>query len=131
MPTKVSQQANLKLFKNRPFIWHLWDGRKDGLHALVNYHLLDNAALQKLTYSYLGNWIRQQDADAKAESDALLALQEWALGHYPANHRFTAGDICELHRRWLGDIYVWAGEYRTVNLEKGASILPLPYPSVA
>ncbi|MCG6941958.1 MAG: BREX-1 system adenine-specific DNA-methyltransferase PglX [Thiohalocapsa sp.] len=60
-------EQHCKLFKNRPFIWHLWDGRKDGFHALVNYHRLDNANLQKLCYSYLGDWIRQQDADAKAD----------------------------------------------------------------
>jgi len=60
-------EQHCKLFKNRPFVWHIWDGRKDGFHALVNYHRLDHAALQKLTYSYLGDWIRQQDADAKAD----------------------------------------------------------------
>ncbi|MBZ4194011.1 MAG: N-6 DNA methylase [Candidatus Contendobacter sp.] len=56
-----------KLFHDRPFIWHLWDGRPDGFHALVNYHTLDHATLQKLTYSYLGNWIQQQAEDAKAD----------------------------------------------------------------
>lgn len=60
-------EQHYKLFKSRPFVWHIWDGRKDGFHALVNYHRLDHAALQKLTYSYLGDWIRQQDADAKAD----------------------------------------------------------------
>ncbi len=60
-------EQHCKLFQNRPFIWHIWDGRKDGFHALVNYHRLDHATLQKLTYSYLGDWIRQQDADAKAD----------------------------------------------------------------
>jgi hypothetical protein len=55
------------MFHHRPFIWHIWDGRKDGFHALVNYHRLDNATLQKLTYSYLGDWIRQQEQDAKAD----------------------------------------------------------------
>ncbi|QVL48951.1 MAG: SAM-dependent DNA methyltransferase [Thiocapsa sp.] len=60
-------EQHCKLFHNRPFIWHLWDGRKDGFHALVNYHRLDRANLEKLTYSYLGDWIRQQDADAKAD----------------------------------------------------------------
>ena len=25
------------LFHNRPFVWHVWDGRPDGFHALVNY----------------------------------------------------------------------------------------------
>jgi len=30
-----------RLFQHRPFIWHIWDGRKrDGFHALVNYHRL-------------------------------------------------------------------------------------------
>jgi len=52
---------------DRPFIWHLWDGRPDGFHALVNYHKLDHATLQKLTYSYLGNWIQQQAEDTKAD----------------------------------------------------------------
>ena len=45
-------EQHSKLFHHRPFVWHIWDGRKDGFHALVNYHQLDHAALQKLTYSY-------------------------------------------------------------------------------
>ena len=55
----------------------------------------------------------------QAESDALRAVQDWALGRFSADHRFAAADICDLHRRWLGGIYAWAGEYRTVNLAKG------------
>ncbi len=34
--------------------------------------------------------------------------------------RFTAGDICGAHKLWLGGIYSWAGQYRGVNLTKGA-----------
>lgn len=49
-----------KLFQNRPFIWHIWDGLKDGFSALVNYHRLDYKALETLTYTYLGDWITQQ-----------------------------------------------------------------------
>ena len=60
-------EQHTKLFHDRPFIWHLWDGRPDGFHAFVNYHRLDHATLQKLTYSYLGNWIQQQADDAKAD----------------------------------------------------------------
>jgi hypothetical protein len=60
-------EQHAKLFQDRPFIWHIWDGRSDGFHALVNYHKLDHATLQKLTYSYLGNWIQQQADDAKAD----------------------------------------------------------------
>ncbi|MCF6289519.1 MAG: BREX-1 system adenine-specific DNA-methyltransferase PglX [Desulfobacterales bacterium] len=57
-------EAHCKLFKHRPFIWHIWDGRKrDGFHALVNYHQLAKGSgkgrqlLEKLTYGYLGDWI--------------------------------------------------------------------------
>ena len=60
-------EQHCNLFHNRPFVWQLWDGRKDGFHALVNYHRLDHANLQKLTYSYLGDWIRQQESDARAD----------------------------------------------------------------
>jgi len=49
-----------KLFHQRPFIWHIWDGRKDGFAALVNYHRFDAANLDKLIYTYLGDWIRTQ-----------------------------------------------------------------------
>ena len=51
-----------KLFLQRPFIWHIWDGRRDGFSALVNYHLLDIANLDRLIYTYLGEWIRTQNA---------------------------------------------------------------------
>jgi len=60
-------EQHCTLFHQRSFLWHIWDGRKDGFAAVVNYHRLDNAALQKLTYTTLGNWIQNQDADAKAD----------------------------------------------------------------
>lgn len=66
-----------KLFHNRPFIWHIWDGRKDGFSALVNYHKLDRPALEKLTYTYLGAWITRQrgerDAGVPAADGRLVA----------------------------------------------------------
>ncbi|WP_240193363.1 Eco57I restriction-modification methylase domain-containing protein [Desulfobulbus alkaliphilus] len=63
------------LFHHRPFIWHIWDGHKSGFSALVNYHKLTHANLEKLTYAYLGDWLRRQQAavDAgEAGSDARL-----------------------------------------------------------
>ena len=62
-------------FHHRPFIWHVWDGLKDGFSALVNYHKLTHANLEKLTFAYLGDWIRRQQAAVAAEeagSDAKL-----------------------------------------------------------
>ena len=54
-----------KVFQNRPFIWHIWDGRPDGFSALVNYHQLNYENLSKLIYTYLGDWIRMCDAGRK------------------------------------------------------------------
>ena len=55
-----------------------WDGRKrDGFHALVNYHKLAEGGgkgrrlLESLTHSYLGDWIRrQQDGVKRGEGGA-------------------------------------------------------------
>lgn len=52
-----------KLFQNRPFIWHVWDGLRDGFSALVNYHELDHKNLETLIYTYLGDWISRQKRD--------------------------------------------------------------------
>ena len=53
-----------KLFQHRPFIWHIWDGLRDGFAALVNYHKLDYKNLETLIYTYLGDWISRQKRDA-------------------------------------------------------------------
>lgn len=55
----------------------------------------------------------------EAESHALVAAQRAALEIYGPSHRFTPADIRRLHRMWLGSIYPWAGNYRTVNIGKG------------
>ena len=52
------------LFGNRPFVWHIWDGLRDGFAALVNYHKLDYKTLEALIYTYLGDWISRQKRDA-------------------------------------------------------------------
>ena len=82
--------AHCELFNHRPFVWHIWDGRRrDGFHVLVNYHKLvegdgrGRRLLETLTYSYLGDWIaRQQDGVKRGEGGAegrlvsALALQQ-------------------------------------------------------
>jgi hypothetical protein len=80
-------EEHCRLFHNRPFIWHIWDGRKrDGFHALVNYHKLCESGskgrklLESVTYSYLGDWItRQKDGVQRGEGgaeDRLAAASE-------------------------------------------------------
>lgn len=52
------------LFGSRPFVWHVWDGLRDGFAALVNYHRLDYKTLEALIYTYLGDWISRHKRDA-------------------------------------------------------------------
>lgn len=63
--------------------------------------------------------IRSARDIAQVESEALLKATERSFGRYTIDHRFTAEDVCAIHRDWLGDIYAWAGEYRNVNIAKG------------
>lgn len=69
-------EEHSRLFHHRPFIWHIWDGRRrDGFHALVNYHKLvegdggGRKLLESLTYSYLGEWIKRQQDGVKLGED--------------------------------------------------------------
>jgi hypothetical protein len=65
-------EQHLKLFHQRPFVWHIWDGLRDGFHCLVNYHRLAGAdgqgrrTLEKIAYEYLGDWITRQKAQQAA-----------------------------------------------------------------
>ena len=69
-------EQHCTLFHHRPFIWHVWDGHKSGFSALVNYHQLTHAKLENLTYAYLGDWIRRQQAAVDAgESGSDARLQ--------------------------------------------------------
>ena len=96
-----------KLFRNRPFIWHIWDGRKDGFHALVNYHRLagpggeGRRTLELLAYAYLNDWIHRQRvgrSDGIPGSDARLVH---ALDLQRQLERIVEGEPpCDLFVRW-------------------------------
>lgn len=62
-------EQHAKRFHHRPFVWHVWDGLKDGFAALVNYHRLDHKKLERLIHTYLGDWILQQEAGVREGVD--------------------------------------------------------------
>jgi hypothetical protein len=62
-------EQHAKRFQHRPFIWHVWDGQKDGFGALVNAHKLDTKNLERLIHTYLGDWIRTQEAGVASGAD--------------------------------------------------------------
>jgi len=55
----------------------------------------------------------------QAETLALLAVTDALIDQFDQSHRFTAADLCAMHRQWLGGIYPWAGNYRQVMMSKG------------
>ena len=65
------------LFRQRPFLWHIWDGQSDGFAAFLHYHRLTKAALEELTYSLLGDWLaRMRNTGDNRRLEAGLILQQ-------------------------------------------------------
>lgn len=62
--------------------------------------------------------IASKDEMDELEAVALTNAMDEAIQRFDQGHRFTSADICAVHRSWLGDIYEWAGTYRSVNLLK-------------
>jgi len=57
------------------------------------------------------------EMDRVEAREQVRALQE-LITLYGPDQRFTAADVCRIHKRWLAPIYSWAGRYRQVQLGK-------------
>jgi hypothetical protein len=90
------------VFGNRPFIWHIWDGHRDGFSALVNYHGLDHKHLEKLTYTYLGtDWVERQRAGVRDEVAGAEARLEAALELQAKLEQILEGEApFDIYVRW-------------------------------
>ena len=69
--------------------------------------------------------IRSKRAMDEMEATKLANATDWAIRHVTAEQRFTAADICQWHKQWLGEVYPWAGEYRQVNISKGGFVFAM------
>ncbi len=72
----------------------------------------------RVLHNLLGITSKRQMDEIEAREQK-RALEE-ILSLYTLDHRFKAADICRMHKIWLGGVYEWAGQYRQVNLSKGA-----------
>jgi cell filamentation protein len=52
----------------------------------------------------------------RRESEALLAATQRLIDDTDVDQRFVADDVRGMHRTWLGEIYQWAGDYRSVTM---------------
>ena len=104
-----------RLFGNRPFIWQIWDGLRDGFSVLVNYHKFGRKGLESLIYTYLGDWIEQQKRElaagtegAEEKLDAALALkgklEKILEGEKPFDIFVRWKKLCDQPLGWEPDI---------------------------
>ena len=56
---------------------------------------------------------------AAQELERLEQLYDSVLSTVTPDQTLSVADLCSWHRRWLGDVYGWAGSYRSVNMGKG------------
>ena len=52
------------------------------------------------------------------EFDQLINFEVALFEELTIDQQLTANDLCDWHQRWLGNIYQWAGNYRTVTMSK-------------
>ena len=51
-----------------------------------------------------------------AETELLEDLYEYVFNDFPDQLEWSL--LCEWHRKWLGNLYDWAGRFRTVDMSK-------------
>lgn len=54
----------------------------------------------------------------EAETELLLALYTYVLDNVEPEQPITIAMVKEWHRKWLGNLFEWAGQERSVNLSK-------------
>lgn len=62
--------------------------------------------------------IKSKEKMDLAEAQELKRVELEVIKKFHQDYLFTANDICNIHANWLGDIYPFAGKYRTVNMQK-------------
>lgn len=100
-------ESHCRLFLHRPFVWHVWDGRRDGFHALVNYHRLAGTngegrrTLETLTYQHLGEWTARQRSDRDQGVDGADGRLAAAQDLQNQLAKIIAGEPpCDIFVRW-------------------------------
>lgn len=90
-------------------------GRYKTAHLIEDQH--EPGSSGQVLKNKLG--ITNPDEMDKREKEEQLSAMDELTDLFDRDHRFTASDICKMHKIWLGNIYEWAGKYRQVKMSKG------------
>ena len=70
--------------------------------------------------------ITTKDEIDRVETELLFELTDQLLDELNDSREFSVREIMEIHRRWLGSLYQWAGSYRQVMVSKGNFMFAAP-----
>ena len=90
--------------------------KKEGRYTTPSSESYQEGSNNKVLSNILG--ITDLAIMENKESELLQDAYRTMLDKYQADQKITENVICDLHKSWLGDVYSWAGEYRTVNMSK-------------
>jgi cell filamentation protein len=62
----------------------------------------------------------------RVETELLFEITDQLLDEFDDRRQFSTADILQMHQRWLGKLYEWAGLYRQVMMSKGNFMFAAP-----
>ncbi len=71
------------------------------------------------------NITTSQEID-RVETELLFVLTDQLMDEFDRDKCFSSDDLLEIHSRWLGKLYEWAGTYRQVLMSKGSFMFAAP-----
>lgn len=71
----------------------------------------------------LKNKLNITDESKLDQTEADLAKANMLMLYESGFSNFSPSGVCEIHRTLFGDIYEWAGQYRSINIQKREPLL--------
>ena len=115
----IPNTSSISSTRATPWTTRLPSGGQSGAGMGLSHAGLRANSRSPLQSALLSLGIADAEDMDDVELDLLKRLHEDVFDSVETEHRLTVADIREWHRRWLGNVYVWAGSYRTLNMGKG------------
>lgn len=95
---------------------------------MTRYEVNPNEDYQPGSTEVLKNYLNTCDPIVieKEETAALRSTYQYYIKHINADDPITSKLILEMHKKWLGKIYPFAGKYRTVSMSKSGFMFAAP-----